>query len=210
MKRLFALILSLMLLVPVASAGTADVLTYESRDQDALRFANAFGDEVVLRLAPSQTAPEFRTGRSYRVVTEDNVFLYAEEAHPETAIGVFVDQAMHSVAFMGPRGELMSFFRQISPGVMTFEGALIEGQPYRLTYLGEKLYDMEEVEVKTLTGVVANFSSDSLEIESDGEFYRFDAIPLTYLTDSADFLTPGQTVAVSYAGDRLLSAETKN
>ena len=210
MKKLFALILSLALLVPIASAETADILAYECRVRDGLRFTNAFGDEVVLRLAPSQSAPALRTGKSYRVVADEDVFLYAEEAHPETAVGVFVDQAMHSVAFMSARGELLSFFRQISPGVMTFEGTLAEGQPYRLTYLGERLYAMEAVEVRTLNGVVQNSAPDALEIEADGEFYRFDATPLTYSAEFPSLPTLGNAVAVTYADELLLRVETKN
>lgn len=202
MKKILTLILCLVLLVLIASAEDASILVYESAREDALRFTDCFGDEIVLTLSPSQTAPAFRTGRSYRVIMNDGSFVSAEEVQPKTVIGLFIDQAMHSAAFLGPRGEIISFFRQISPGIMTFDGALIEGHPYCLTYLGEKLIYMEEAQVKTLRGILTEIAPDSLEIDIGGERYRFETV---WDAEAAPALTPGSVVNVTFAGDRLLS-----
>ena len=202
MKKFIVLILLFAFLTSFASAEESSILVYESGRDNVLRFTDCFGDEILLTLSPSQTAPALRTGRSYRVVMNDGGFVSAEEVQPKTVIGVFVDQAMHSAAFWGPRGELISFFRQISPGIMAFEGEFVEGHPYRLTYMDEKLLYMEEVPLNTANGILTEIAPDSVEIEIGGERFRFEAV---WDAEAVIALTPGSAVSVAYAGDRLLS-----
>lgn len=210
MKRFLALIMLFAFLSSAALAEYSSVLMYESRCGDALCFTNDFGDEVVLRAQSASTVPVFRTGKSYRVVmTDDGACVSAIEIQPETAIGLFIDQAMHSVAFMGPMGELLSFYRQTSPGVMSFEGELISKKPYRLTYLGERLLCIEEAEVKTFTGVLADISVDFVEIDANGVCCRFEKLWDEDIDGDFSLLTPGSAVTVTYAGDRLLSVSSE-